>query len=216
MGNAFSSGAALALCAAFTALELVNLLVPQQGAGTTAAAEAPAIRGAVRTFLPLAAAGGFFTSVALVYRHLHHAGARDLHPVCVGWLARVPFVRRAGSSWRWRGSRRGTRARSGCAPCAARCRHGDLLSGHLAHNRRAHPRRWRGWRWRRRRKRTDRGARGAPRQDGHRSGGWTRLPHGHGPLRRLLISSLKNRCWLPTVKVHRGDALTLPDLITFP
>ena len=76
MGNAISSAAAPALCAAFTALELVNLLqVPQQGAGTTAAAEAPAIRGAVRAFLPLAAAGGFFTSVALVYRHLHHAGA---------------------------------------------------------------------------------------------------------------------------------------------
>ena len=64
MGNAISSAAAPALCAAFTALELVNLLqVPQQGAGTTAAAEAPAIRGAVRAFLPLAAAGGFFTSV---------------------------------------------------------------------------------------------------------------------------------------------------------
>ena len=76
MGNAISSAAAPALCAAFTALELVNLLVPQQGAGTTAAAEAPAIRGAVRTFLPLAAAGGFFTSVALMYSHLRRrAGA---------------------------------------------------------------------------------------------------------------------------------------------
>ena len=75
MGNAISSAAAPALCAAFTALELVNLLVPQQGAGTTAAAEAPAIRGAVRAaFLPLAAAGAFYTSVALVYRHLHLAG----------------------------------------------------------------------------------------------------------------------------------------------
>ena len=75
MGNAISSAAAPALCAAFTALELVNLLAPQQGAGATAAAEASAIRGAVRAFLPLAAAAGFFTSVALIYRQLHHAGA---------------------------------------------------------------------------------------------------------------------------------------------
>jgi hypothetical protein len=74
MGNTISSAAAPALCAAFTALELVNLLDPHRtGAGTRAADRAPALRGAVRAFLPLAAAGGFFTCVALIYRHLHHA-----------------------------------------------------------------------------------------------------------------------------------------------
>jgi hypothetical protein len=82
MGNAISSAAAPALCAAFTALELVNLLDPQRtGAGTAAAARAPAIRGAAPAFLPLpAAAGGllllaFLASVAFFYSHLRRAAA---------------------------------------------------------------------------------------------------------------------------------------------
>ncbi|RLN12893.1 hypothetical protein C2845_PM09G05900 [Panicum miliaceum] len=82
MGNAISSAAAPALCAAFTALELFNLLDPQRtGAGSTAADRAPALRGAVRAFPPLAAAAwglsllAFFASVAFIYSHLRRAGA---------------------------------------------------------------------------------------------------------------------------------------------
>ncbi|CAN6214675.1 unnamed protein product [Urochloa humidicola] len=73
MGNAISASVS-ALCVAMSAVDLVRLLNPQPGGGTTAAAaQAPA---ALRsTVLPLAAVGGLFTSVALICRHVHDAGA---------------------------------------------------------------------------------------------------------------------------------------------
>ncbi|CAN6172924.1 unnamed protein product [Urochloa humidicola] len=72
MGNAIPA-AAPALCTAIGAVELFCLLFPQPGAYTTA--QAQALRNAVRAFLPLAAAGGLFTSVLLIYRHLRGAAA---------------------------------------------------------------------------------------------------------------------------------------------
>ncbi|CAN6178898.1 unnamed protein product [Urochloa humidicola] len=72
MGNAIPA-AAPALCTAVGAVELFCLLFPQPGAYTTA--QAQALRSAVRAFLPLAAAGGLFTSVLLIYRHFR--GAAD-------------------------------------------------------------------------------------------------------------------------------------------
>ncbi|CAN6198411.1 unnamed protein product, partial [Urochloa humidicola] len=73
MGNAISASVS-ALCVAMSAVDLVRLPNPQPGGGTTAAAaQAPA---ALRsTVLPLAAVGGLFTSVALICRHVHDAGA---------------------------------------------------------------------------------------------------------------------------------------------
>jgi hypothetical protein len=71
MGNATSAVPALCAATAISALELVHhLLDPQQGADTTAAARAQALRDAVGAFLPLAAAGGLCTSIALIYRHI--------------------------------------------------------------------------------------------------------------------------------------------------
>ncbi|CAL5043989.1 unnamed protein product [Urochloa decumbens] len=79
MGNSASAAAVPALCFAVGALELANHLDPTQqagaGAGAAAAAQAPPPLGdAARAFLPLAAAGGFFASVALLFRHLRRAG----------------------------------------------------------------------------------------------------------------------------------------------
>ncbi|CAN6202176.1 unnamed protein product [Urochloa humidicola] len=76
MGNAISAAVPV-LCAAMSAIELVHLLDPQPGGGTTnaAAAQAPALCSAVRAFLPLAAVGALFTAVAHIYRHVHDAGA---------------------------------------------------------------------------------------------------------------------------------------------
>jgi hypothetical protein len=74
MGNAIS--AAAALCAAISAVDLVNFLDARQGrASTRVAAQAPPLHSGIRDLLLLSSAAGFSISVAFIYRHLHRGAA---------------------------------------------------------------------------------------------------------------------------------------------
>ncbi|RLN12027.1 hypothetical protein C2845_PM09G05840 [Panicum miliaceum] len=79
MARAAFTAAFAALWASITAISLYYSLNLQPGAGaratTTASAQASASIGDFRIFLTLVAAGGLYTAVALIYRHLHQAEA---------------------------------------------------------------------------------------------------------------------------------------------
>ncbi|CAN6172928.1 unnamed protein product [Urochloa humidicola] len=79
MGNRNSPSAAAvrALCVALGAFHLANHLNPTHQAGAGAQAPPP-LGDAVRALLPLAAAGGFFASVAHLPLHLRRADNRRL------------------------------------------------------------------------------------------------------------------------------------------
>ncbi|XP_066371104.1 uncharacterized protein [Miscanthus floridulus] len=107
MGNAISTAAVPALCAAMSAVELANLLGPLPGASTTVAAQAPPLHSGVRDLLLLASAAGFSVSVTFIYRHVLHqdAGNRRLPEivsfmscVCAGVLQFFLFVRAPGGA----------------------------------------------------------------------------------------------------------------------
>ena len=79
MARAAFTAAFADLWAAFTAIQLYDLLNLQPGAGassaTTASAQASASVGDFHIFLTLVAAGGLYAAVALIYRHLHQLQA---------------------------------------------------------------------------------------------------------------------------------------------
>ncbi|KAG0513327.1 hypothetical protein BDA96_10G092200 [Sorghum bicolor] len=144
------------------------------------------------------------------------AGDRVVHALHLRWCSPVLAVR-ADSRWRGRGSRRASpRAWSGCAPCLARCCHGDLFSGNHADCRRAYPRRRRRWRWyhRSRRRGADPGSRGAPvpQQDGFGRCGRTGLPHGHSRPRRLLLMALMKKNLEEALGGYRQDSWKYPGI----
>ncbi|KAL6606826.1 hypothetical protein ACP70R_042479 [Stipagrostis hirtigluma subsp. patula] len=81
--------AVAAMGAAIAAVELFNLL-DQSSAGTMASAHAPPLDIAVQTLLPLSVTVAFFTAIALIYQHLHHAATHGGGDRRLSEL--VPFV----------------------------------------------------------------------------------------------------------------------------